>query len=442
MRLNQTREVSRSAPEVQRSGVNYDVIVIGAGLAGMFAGALAAQRGQRTLVMARGIGGTHLGTGTVDVWGPHPPAPSPVGRAQLERGSPGPEAELKKRRARKHPLGLAGLPALRAALAEFKKICAAADYPFAGDLRQNNFFLPTALGAARPTCLAPESFVAGELRREDELTLARFPGFRDFFADLAVSNLMAAGYAARAVSLDLPNFPTRRDSFSTDLARAFDEAPYRAVVADRWREPLKGVSRLGLPAILGLEEPLTAWRDLSNRLGLEIFEIPILPPSVPGMRLFNSLRRTIESAEGRVTLGPGIQGWVQADRRVGVIAETAGGPRKWSARSVILATGGFRHGGLESPAKGEVKESVFNLPVTASKQWFAPLYWDAQPYAQFGVSVNAQMQPVDAEGKVIFSNLFAIGGILAGADRLSEGSREGIDLATAWKAVEAMTNAK
>jgi anaerobic glycerol-3-phosphate dehydrogenase len=52
------------------------------------------------------------------------------------------------------------------------------------------------------------------------------------------------------------------------------------------------------------------------------------------------------------------------------------------------------------------------------------------------VRVNENMQAVDAKGKVICPNLFAIGGLLAGADRNGEGSREGIDLATAWKAVE------
>jgi anaerobic glycerol-3-phosphate dehydrogenase len=36
---------------------------------------------------------------------------------------------------------------------------------------------------------------------------------------------------------------------------------------------------------------------------------------------------------------------------------------------------------------------------------------------------------------VIYENVFAVGGLLAGADRNSEGSREGIDLATAWAAV-------
>lgn len=409
-----------------KAQASYDIIIVGAGLAGMFAGALAARRGARTLVIARGVGGTHLGPGTVDVWG--------YDHARQLVAEPG--AALRTLTP-PHPLARAGLPALREALTEFQKICGAAGYLLAGAL-DRNFFLPTALGAIRPTCLAPESFVAGDVRQPGELTLARLPGFRDFFADLAAANLSAAGYAARVVSLELPNAPARRDAFATDLARLFDDANYRAEVASRWRDALKSVTRLGLPAILGLENAAAARRDLSDRLGLDLFEIPILPPSVPGMRLFNILRDATREAGGLVTIGPGITGWVQQGHAVGVTAETAGGPRKYAARTLILTTGSFRHGGLEAPAKGQVKESVFDLPVLTDEQWFAPLYWEAQPYARFGVRVNAKMQPVDADGKVTYPNVFAVGGLLAGADRNTEGSREGIDLATAWVAVNGL----
>lgn len=409
------------------SGVQaaYDVIVVGAGLAGMFAGALAAQRGARTLVIGRGLGGTHLGTGTIDVWGytaAGRPAENPLAEAQRLAG-PG------------HPLTLAGLPALEGSLAELQALGAAAGYPLEGRLDRNHF-LPTALGAVRPTCLAPQTFLAGEVREPTEIVLGEVPGFRDFFANYAVANLKAAGHAARAVSLELPYGPTRRDAFATDLARLLDRDSYRASAAQLWRPVLKGVTRLGLPAILGQSDAMTAWGDLSEKLGVALFEIPLLPPSVPGMRLFNLLQTAIEEARGRVIIGPGVTGWASDGRARGIVAATAGGPRRYSAQHVVLATGGFRHGGLHAPALGQARETVFDLPVMTGQDWFAPVYWDKHPYARFGVRVNEAFQPLNPAGSVVYENVYAIGGLLAGADRHGEGSREGIDLATAYKAVQ------
>src|SRR5512137_1959949 len=101
----------------------YDVIVVGAGLAGMFAGALAARRGARTLVIARGQGGTHLGPGCIDVWGYEPALPQtgdlaaarPLA-ARLLAASPA--ASLAQLPA-EHCLAVAGVPAVEAALKEF-----------------------------------------------------------------------------------------------------------------------------------------------------------------------------------------------------------------------------------------------------------------------------------------------------------------------------------
>jgi glycerol-3-phosphate dehydrogenase subunit B len=333
-----------------------------------------------------------------------------------------------------HCLALAGVPALQAALDEFQVLCTAEGYAFAGELRRN-FKLPSAVGAVRPTCLAPQSYALGDLAREGELALARFPGFRDFFADFAVANLKEAGYAARAVTLDLPEMPKRREAFATDLARLFDRPAYREKIAQAWAGALKGARRLGMPAILGLQSPAEAYADLTAKLGLEIFEIPCLPPSVPGMRIYNVLLRALQGAGGQLVLGPQVSGWLEEGRVRGVISEPEGGPRAYAGKTLVLATGAFRHGGLVAPERGVVRETVLNLPVTRSEAWFAPAYWGAQPYARFGVRVNAQMQPLGERGEVIYPNVLAVGGLLAGADRTSEGSREGIDLATAWKAM-------
>ncbi len=403
----------------------YDVIVVGAGLAGLFAGALAARRGARTLVIGRGLGGTHLGTGTIDVWGytaAGQPAANPLHEVQQQAG---PE----------HPLTLAGLPALEAGLATLQTLAAAAGYPLEGQPNRNHW-LPTALGAVRPTCLAPQSFTAGELREPSEITLGEIPGFRDFFADFAVANLQAAGLPARSVVLELPYGPTRRDAFATDLARLFDRDSFRASAAQLWRPLLKGAVRLGLPALVGYMDGVGAWRSLSERLGLPVFEIPLLPPSVPGMRLFNVLQGAVEAAGGRVIVGPGVTGWAEAGRVLGIVSATAGGPRRYAAQHVILATGGFRHGGLHAPTLGQARETVLGLPVATGPDWYAPVYWGQHPYARFGVRVSPAMQPLDAGGAPVYENVYAIGGLLAGADRLSEASREGIDLATAYKAVQ------
>ena len=411
--------------------MNYDVVVVGAGLAGMFAGALAARAGAQTLVTARGHGGLHVGTGCVDVWGySHTEA---AGRRVVND----PGAALGALQEGGHPLALAGAGAMAAGLRALQAMAAEASYPLEGDLRRNHW-LPTALGVGRPTCLAPESFLRGDLWRSEAMVLGDLVGFRDFQAHLAAANLRRNGWAARAVRLELPRLPVRREMFATDLARLMDQPGYREEVAERWRPMLHGVSRLGLPALLGLKTPHEAWHDLSDRLGVAVFEIPIVPPSVPGMRLFSVLQGALEAAGGRVILGPGARGWVEAGRARGVVLATAGGDRRCEARQIILATGGFRHGGLVAARPGQARESVFELPVQIGPEWFAPLYWDDHPYARFGVRVNASMQPVDEGGRTMYENVYGVGGLAAGADRNSEGCREGVDLATAWKAVEQM----
>ena len=128
-----------------------------------------------------------------------------------------------------------------------------------------------------------------------------------------------------------------------------------------------------------------------------------------------------------------------AKRVSGISIRTSGSLRQLDAEKIILATGGFLNGGLIALRDGSIRESVFNLPVvnTGSRQdWLAPSPFDEQPIDMIGVQVDTRMQPVSIDGKPFYDNLFAAGGIIAGADRQSEGSRQGIDLTTALRAVE------
>jgi glycerol-3-phosphate dehydrogenase subunit B len=50
------------------------------------------------------------------------------------------------------------------------------------------------------------------------------------------------------------------------------------------------------------------------------------------------------------------------------------------------------------------------------------------------VEVNENLQPVDPEGRVIYSNLFAAGAIIAHGDSMSEKSGGGIAISTGYLA--------
>jgi glycerol-3-phosphate dehydrogenase subunit B len=402
-----------------------DLIIVGAGLTGLYAAALAARRGAKVILVTFGRGGLEFSHGCIDVAG------SVAARQALRRPRRG------------HPYARGGRSALENALDAFRQITLEGGIPYAGTPSEV-LRLPTALGTLHATCMAPLSMTAGEASLGGDVTIAGLAPFRDFYSGLVADGLSEAGLAATQVpELPIPEAPQRRDAYATDLARLFDDPLEREQLARAWKPRLTGVQRLGLPAVIGFDDSAKAHKDLEERLGVRLFEIPTLPPSVPGIRLERLLRRaalarSASLIEGSMAIGR-VDGRSGGRRVSGVVAQTAGGPRLYEAGAVLLATGGILHGGLVTRQDGRVQESVFDLPVVADldrTRWTAASPFEQQPYAGFGVAVDDDLKPVGPDGAPIFENLFAAGGILAGCDRASEGSRQGIDLATAYRAVE------
>jgi glycerol-3-phosphate dehydrogenase subunit B len=417
-----------------------DVLVIGAGLSGLAAAWQVASRGRRVRVITKGWGATHWHSGCIDVLGYYPvesqaAVESPAaGVAQLIRENP------------RHPYALVGLETLGQALRAFQQLCATAGYPMHGSL-ERNWLLPSAVGATRPTCLAPETMISGDLRRRDPMLVVGFRPFLDFHAALIADNLSAQGILAHDVTLDLPTPQQRRLVNTMNLARLFETADFRAVVADALRPHLGDSVRLGFPAVLGVRGALAIQRDLQERLGREVFEIPILPPSVPGIRLHQILVAAIEQSGGRVFEGMEVltgplqeQGTsvdTQDGRVITVWSEAAARRTPHRAGVFVLATGGILGEGIVAEYCGGLREVVFGLPVAAPadrSEWFHPEFFDPRghPIYRAGVEANARLQPLDAAGNVVYENLLAVGATLAGYDTLRERSYEGVALATGY----------
>ena len=224
---------------------------------------------------------------------------------------------------------------------------------------------------------------------------------------------------------------SRADENALGLARRFDDPAWRAGFAARLALKLQADERVGLPAMLGARDPHGAWTDLEQRLGRSVFEIPTLPPSVPGMRMFEILRSALRRAGGRLVLGAEAVDCDRSGSRVtAVVARTAGQDTRYAASSFVLAAGGFASGAIELDSNWVTHERVLGLPLRGlpgpDEPRFVPDYLAEQPMARVGVAVDADLRAEGAE------NVLVAGAALPGAMPWREGSGEGIALATGY----------
>ena len=408
-----------------------DILVIGAGLAGLMAALQLSAHKKKVRLIAKGWGATHWHAGCIDVLGYYP-----LNNPEVVSS---PEEALADfvRENPDHPYAIVGRDRLEAALAALQSVCAQAGYPLQGTLTKN-WLLPSAVGTARPTCLAPEMMVAGDLSRKDPMLIVGFKHFNDFYPNVVADNLNKQGVPAQHLTVDLPSLAHRHFTTSVILANMMERADVRAELVTAVKPHAADVERVGFPAVLGIKQALAVKEELAQQLGKPVFEIPGLPPSVPGIRLHRLLKAAIERQGGRVYDGMEAQRAEDADGRItAVFTESAARQRPHRFQRYVLATGGILGGGITTNYKGDVREVVFDLPVNAPESrldWFQQDFMaaDGHPIYRAGLTVNGQFQPVNGGGAPVYENVYAAGTTLAHCEAIRERSFEGIAVATGY----------
>jgi glycerol-3-phosphate dehydrogenase subunit B len=415
----------------QPGAATADVIVLGAGMAGLVAATRLAEAGLRVVTVAKGYGSLRLAPATIDILGYGPePVDSP---AQALAGFAAAHPE--------HPYALISQVMLADSVQWLKEHVGT--YAYVGD-PSTNMLLPTAIGVPRPSAVVPETMAGGDVRRLGPVLIAGFGVLKDFHPALAAENLQAAAYAleARPVLLDAP-VGGQADVGALALARRFEDAAFRGAVAAELRAAVRGEEAIGLPAVLGVDQARSVWTELQQAVGRPVFEIPTaVPTSVPGMRLDRELAGRLRRAGGRLVLGAEATGpELRNGRLAGVRIRSAPRVTTRACRWVVLATGGLASGGIEVDVSGAVSERALGLPVHApgpGETRFGPSYFGDHPMETAGLRVDGSLRPVGPDGEPVYPNVYAAGAVIGGARPWREKSGDGISLSTGYLAAEAI----
>ncbi len=420
------------------------VTIIGSGIAAVATACEAIRSGAEVTVIRGRPGSTALSSGAWDIAG------DPLrfaGTPWQEVRSPRESLQELIRRLPHHPYRLLSLHDQVGDLPSFlsgavNRIARALDLPLHGEIGRP-FLALTPLGTVKVTAYTLPTHGAGNLLEMQgaRLMVVGIQGLPSHPAALIASLLKKNRHRSPSLSEITATqiAPERipKTLSPVQVAHSFDEdeaidSLHKVLVqqAEKVRP-----THVALPPVMGIRQSAHILSRLRETTGIHWFETLGLPPSIPGIRLQESLDRYFrltELREGTVTSAR-----MERKRVVALhIRDDEGRDEEFPVDRVVLATGKFLGGGI---APGTFREKIFNLPIfhNGNEIGARPVgpvvsrhYLDPHPLQSMGLRVNPHLQPVDDRGHLLLENLWAAGSILGGYDAAREGCGVGVAVGT------------
>lgn len=416
--------------------IECDLCVIGSGLAGMAAAFFAAVGGRRVTQLGH-TGEIIFASGLLDLVGVHPV------REKRLWSDPWAAIDALARDLPQHPYARLKKEDIQAAFDKILAFLEQAGLAYRRDLDRNTEML-TSLGTIKTTYAVPHTMWQGAraLKEKPACLIVDIRGLKGFSARQIVAALNGGWSDLRSERISFPDSEHLNEVYTEQMANALMLPHNREKLARVIRPLVKESKTIGLPAILGLHRTAEVIDQLEELIGVPIFEIPTIPPSVPGLRLKEAFERGLRAK--------GVQYF--SLNRVLKVRQTEVGHFETqigrddvehivNSRGVILASGRFIGGGLHAD-RTRVRETIFDLPVHqpgSRHDWHHLDFLDARGHAinQVGLEIDDTFRPLNGSGDPAFETLFAAGSILAHNDWKRMKCGAGVAIATAFGAVKA-----
>ncbi len=429
---------------MSRPTINCDLLVIGSGMAGMAAALFAANRGIN-IVQTGMTSELAFASGLLDLMGVHPVREGRIwddpwaGIEALIRDIPNhPYAHIKK-------------ADIQQALNEIMGFLNSVGLPYKANPDRNSHVI-TPVGTVKPTCCVPGSMWNGvkALQEKQPCFLVDFKGLKGFSARQIKEVLKENWPGLRTARFSFPSHAP--ELYTEHMARELEKPGVCEKLAEDIFPYIKDSQVVGMPAVLGVTRTEEVVSNMEKYLNVPVFEIPTIPPSVPGLRL----KRILETELPKQGVKPLLQQKVAHVKSSGTtgdfIFEVGPSDSKTTvyAKGVILASGRFFGKGLYSD-RNSVYETIFNLPVHQSdtrSHWHQKDLFDVRGHLvnRAGLETDEFLRPLsdksDKSGGPAYNTLFAAGSVLAHQDWMRMKCGAGLAIATAFHAVNSFLKLK
>ena len=420
---------------VKNHEINCDLLVIGAGMAGMAASLFAVNRNIDTLQV--GITSEIIfASGLLDLLGVHPIAD---GRS---RKNPWKGIKDLCHDNPKHPYAKMAPSMINDALEELVDFLNTNGLKYVRHENRNASMM-TPVGTAKTTYFVPQTMWNGvqALETKAPCLVLGIKGLKGFSSRQMVAPFKSSWPGLAHATISFPGVEDSGEVYLEPLARSLALPKNRRALADEIRSKSKGFRFVGIPAVFGMQAPDHIQADLEKQVGVRLFEIPTMPPSIPGLRLKEAFASALPKRGGRCLYQKKVLGVQKEGRAFVVKIGDDLSENIVRARGVVLASGRFLGKGLFADRK-LIRESIFNLPVYQPErrsewhcyEFLAPA---GHPINSAGLETDDQFRPLEVSGKAAYEMLFAAGSILAHQDWMRTKCGSGLAVATAFAAVNA-----